>query len=718
MKQILFTIIALCGFTHVFASHFAGAELSYAYNGSNYTINLAYYQNCGPSIPMPPTETVYCSSASLGLSFTKTIYRTHVDTTSLACTPGPVSCSSPSTSTVNYLATYYNDTVSLPPATDWVMAVTGTARGASTNVSFTSGTYYFEARLNNSTSNNVNTYLPNFPAYYITINNPASIPLQALDADGDSLVYEQMTPLTSATTNAFYNAGFSVTNPFGGGSCVINPATQTLDITSTRTGIFLLAIRVKEYRAGVLIGSHMREFQLWVLNGGTAPTFPQAARLAQFYGTACPGASDSVSLNFTDSLGEILTVTVDSPALPGWTFAVASPAPGSGLPTTIYYTAPATLNPAALPYFFINVTVTDDNCPHALARFAVLVRTRLCPTDSVWPGDANSDNVVNLIDPLYVAIAYSQTGPARPAASNTWVAQYCAPWANSFPLSGVNMKHADCNGNGTVNVADLSAIIANYSLTHPKPAPGNTNPSKVNGLPDLYFDLNGITLTPGATVSIPIRIGSTSINADHLYGIATRITLGNVSPAVAPVISNTNSILGSKALNFTYDISETIVDWVSARTDQQDISAAGLLGTLTFTIPASTPVGTRITFNFSETSVVNKDGTPLQYNKMNSVSTVAEVTAVGNMSASKLFAAVVPNPSQSNAELQFYAVDGNAVNVTVTDIAGRVVWQKEAAGTIGIQTLILPAERLNAGVYMVHITTSTNSYETMKWIKQ
>src|SRR5690606_25373166 len=135
---------------------------------------------------------------------------------------------------------------------------------------------------------------------------------------------------------------------------------------------------------------------------------------------ACPGAAGSATLSFTDpvSSDSVYINAVDTPvAVTGWNFGISKT---NGSPTgsvTVSWTAPSSLNPTTLPYFYVHLKVRDNACPRGHVAYTLLVRTQQCPTDSVWPGDANSDKIANLWDVLAVAVAYNQTGPARPGAT-------------------------------------------------------------------------------------------------------------------------------------------------------------------------------------------------------------------------------------------------------------------------------------------------------------
>ncbi|MEO0470179.1 MAG: S8 family serine peptidase, partial [Bacteroidota bacterium] len=99
----------------------------------------------------------------------------------------------------------------------------------------------------------------------------------------------------------------------------------------------------------------------------------------------------------------------------------------------------------------------------------------------IWPGDVNLDGIVSPMDFLVLGLANQQSGPSRSNAETDWAAQQGFDWSASFapahPLAaGVNFKHADCDGNGLVNLAvDGSVIRKNLGFITDPPASSSPN---------------------------------------------------------------------------------------------------------------------------------------------------------------------------------------------------------------------------------------------------
>ena len=90
-----------------------------------------------------------------------------------------------------------------------------------------------------------------------------------------------------------------------------------------------------------------------------------------------------------------------------------------------------------------------------------------CMSDCVWPGDANSDGQVDLVDYLVFEYFnnYSEFGEKRLSESIDWLPFPAADWNRTIDQGNLNAKHADCNGDGLIDHLDLEIIKDNHLLT-------------------------------------------------------------------------------------------------------------------------------------------------------------------------------------------------------------------------------------------------------------
>jgi len=725
MKKLFLYLLCLGGSVAAHASHLAGGTLRYEYTGTGniYRVNLTQYHECSPGgAILGDTAYINIVSSGCGNIVGKKLPLVSIDTTLYACPSLGNSCTTPTSGYPGIAVYHYTDTVVLPPCSSWKIQWTDGSRnaGIANLLSAGSQNVYLEAFLDNSTAMNSSANTPSAPPYVLATNVLNTTPYPAADADGDSIHYDFITPMGGSGMSLSYTGGYSFTQPFGSGSIAqIDQIAQTIKLKSNIMGRFAIALRLSEYRNGQLIGYSSSDWCLISTPVSTAATVPMPAPGTNFSINTCPGQSNAVSFVYYDSTAtDSVFLSAVTPTMPGWTFSsTTTAAPGVGN-LTVTWTTPASANPATLPSFFIHIKAHDNACPMTgSATYPLLVHLAQCTADSVWPGDANADYTVNMYDPLAIAVAYGQAGSIRPSATTGWIAQYCPNWANYFAY-GPNMKHADCNGDGNVNSTDLTAVTTNYGQVHFRQGTGSLQ--RITGVPDLYFDLSSVSLFPGQMVSIPVKLGSNSVMANNVYGLAATVKISGITLSTAPVLTYNSSWLGtaSNTLSFTKAINNNQTDWAYARTDHQNISGQGTIAYLNFTVPANATVGQPVIFEFQNSKLIDNAGNDiLAYNALSDTATVVpvNVNAVhGNLQA----ATVIPNPVKNESALQLSVAHPQELHIKIINPLGQTIWQQNAA-VAGTQNMILPTGTLAAGLYMIVIKDEASaSPSVIRFVKE
>lgn len=723
MKKLFFFIscLLISQFSH--AVHISGGDIRYEFNGTNYDVILTLYNVCGTFVSNgynPNNETIKVWSITQNRYFTHQAVVSTFETVRTSCPDSLNLCINPNTGTVPiYMKTTYKATVSLPvQASDWVFSWEGCCRKNEIVNGGAGRFFYIETRLNNSVSANSNPLMTTIPSYYISLNDTANIPLQSIDLDDDSVVCELVEPMSDSVQSVGYYPPYSKKLPLGyGGICKIDNG-NTLVVKTVNQGMYSIAIRVKEYRNGTLVGSFIRDILIVAVSTLNPLDYPlQHTSNAQEVYT-CPGQSANfVMLKYSSpSANDSVFIDVEFPQFTGWNFATNTINSKETAQTSISWSTPSSVNPALLPYFLIKAHVRTNECPGNTVVYNLLVRTRDCSVDSVWAGDANSDNIVNIYDPLAVAVAEAKTGATRPNASNNWNAQDCDNWSFAFAADNTNMKHADCDGNGIVNNSDYSVITQNYTKQH-----GDIK--KLNAVPtnDWYFDMSNIILSPGNTVSIPIMLGDSNNVVTDVFGVATRILIGGLKLVTPPTITYANSWISTSqnALNYTYLPSTTIVDWAFANNNRFNKSGQGEIGRLNFTVPKDAAFGTAVTLQFDAPVIVDYIGIP-RYGNSNNITRawVQFPESVQDVSGNIQDALIIPNPSENVAQLKFSLAETTSLQIVVRDITGKVIWNNQNQYGVGEHMLSLPSADLPAGMYMLEILPNEGSSSVLKWIKQ
>jgi parallel beta-helix repeat protein len=342
-------------------------------------------------------------------------------------------------------------------------------------------------------------------------------------------------------------------------------------------------------------------------------------------------------------------------------------------------------------------------------------------SDSVWAGDANADKIVNNADALSVSLSMGGAGPTRATPSIVWTAQACVDWASDVPgYPGVNLKHADCNGDGMIDFADaLITIRANYGQTHRKWI--HTAAKATAGLPDLRFDFSGVSPVAGTKVTVPIKLGSSGTPMARMAGLAARIMIDWVLPQDTPQLSYNVSWLGqtNQTLNFDYVLGSGHIDWAYCRVDHRNNSGYDTLALMTFTIPPGSE-GQKMLFYFDDVMIVDSAGQVLtQYNVLNDTVTIQSANAVAGSNVSQAGIHVFPNPSaHGNCTVQLNLPKAGPVHIELRDLSGRLLHRYAGEGTIGWQDIQLPAASLSPGVYIIRASCNDQLFPLLRWTRQ
>ncbi len=293
MKKIVLAILLAGLMQKASASHIVGGEVMYQYlstsNGfKNYRVTMYLYIDCvngNLDAIASDYESFFnvfrMSNQSLQTNLCKTVTRT-----------GPVTVSDlnykciknkPNACVDKYT---YTTTMSLPINTRYLISFERCCRNKTINnivsPESTGATYFTEI---NTALNNNSPSFKYLPPNFLCTNAPLKFDHSAVDADGDSLVYELFQPFDGAGTSPstasrpdysdpsnlphypsnliLWESGFNTYGNQINGSptLTIDRRTGKLTLTPNIMGQYVIGIKVKEYRKGVLIGETKRDFQ-------------------------------------------------------------------------------------------------------------------------------------------------------------------------------------------------------------------------------------------------------------------------------------------------------------------------------------------------------------------------------------------------------------------------------------------------------------------------
>lgn len=279
------------------ATHIVGGELSYRHLSSDsngnfvYEITFKIYRDCFNGIPNfdNPTFLYVFDGQNNYIGYVTLIQKKITgDTLPLI---SPDSCRLPPTD-ICVEEKIMTDTISLPYKKDgYLFAYQRCCRNNSIlNIIApdTTGATYTQHLMMDPTIAPINSspYFKKFPPIFICNEVNLKFDHSAIDPDGDSLVYELCTPYEGASQinpwpvpiiipnynnyeiytppfdTVIFKSPYNVNNQLGGSEAMkINPVTGLLTAKPSQIGQYVVGICVKEFRNGVLIDVHRRDFQ-------------------------------------------------------------------------------------------------------------------------------------------------------------------------------------------------------------------------------------------------------------------------------------------------------------------------------------------------------------------------------------------------------------------------------------------------------------------------
>lgn len=343
-----------------------------------------------------------------------------------------------------------------------------------------------------------------------------------------------------------------------------------------------------------------------------------------------------------------------------------------------------------------NVYGTDLN---GCANFASYTLTALNTCADVWPGDANSDGMVNSSDVFEIGLAFNNTGAARSPGGNSYTSQFANTWSGTVS-SGKNKCHADCNGDGIVNNSDTIAIFNNFLLAHSF----KVSESTLNG--DFNFSSTSTFINEGMWSKVDILLGSSASPIGQVYGVAFDVNFDqSLIETNSAYIVYTASFLNASNQNVQFrktEFASGTIYAASVRIDGLNVSGNGKIGEFWFKPKTGLPANSVFNILVSNASKIdhNSVNAPLSGGST-SLTIVKDAVGVAenNLEHSiQLF----PNPASNVITLQ------SAVNSKVSYIIFDIVGREISSGEFTHSKTIDLSDYAN-GTYVIRLESAGTS---------
>ena len=270
-------------YEEAYATHAAGADFTYrCLGGLQYELNLTFYRDCG-GVAEPNTIDINYHTKTGAYTAMQTVTATKVLTSgqeiTSPCASSTTKCNGGTYTGIRQWR--YTAIVNLPgSAIDWVFSYQICCRNCAIttiNTPCSSGisNLYVEATLNNldALCNNSPTF-SSVPIAFVYVGQNFNYNHGVLDADGDSLVYSLITPRFNSTTDVTYISPHNTGNPILTSTpFIINSRTGDINFTPSQTEVGIMTVLVKEFRNQKLIGSVLRDMQVYTsVSSNSLPT--------------------------------------------------------------------------------------------------------------------------------------------------------------------------------------------------------------------------------------------------------------------------------------------------------------------------------------------------------------------------------------------------------------------------------------------------------------
>ncbi len=281
-KPLLMALLFLLCTGRLLATHYYGVDLFYTHvSGNTYRVSLVAFGDCsGAQFPSFSTTRprIYVRQGSTDILtdfLDPEPPRDGIEVTPVCPEElNNTTCVNPAGTVPGIKKFVYSKEFTLSgPAPDWKFvfqgetdaSVTAGRSNSLTNVS-PPGFITVEATLDNTLDNNSSPEYTTIATPFYCVNRQINFNPGAVDADGDSLVYE-LVPGLSGATELSYVQGFSGSHPLAvaPGLFNFNSNTGQLSFTANQLQKSLVVYRVSEYRKGKLTGTSMREMTVIVL---------------------------------------------------------------------------------------------------------------------------------------------------------------------------------------------------------------------------------------------------------------------------------------------------------------------------------------------------------------------------------------------------------------------------------------------------------------------
>lgn len=357
------------------------------------------------------------------------------------------------------------------------------------------------------------------------------------------------------------------------------------------------------------------------------------------------------------------------------------------------------------------VETTEDEC--------------ICVDDCVWPGDANGDGKVSVVDALSIGRYMGSGGTTREDApfEGIYDGADSEDWLE-FQVNGKNVKHADTNGDGFITIEDMDAVIDNYGAIN------SVISNDVLGIKNVPFLLTTTQtdLDSGDLLVIYVTIGSQAYPAIDIQGVSFAVNLPaslvDSSTVEVEYLEDAYMVRGAPYVSLTHQPVDGIIHTAGLKTNSAGSTGYGLVATVSFIVEEDAegikePGGRSVSSSYEDviatiraTDIIIEDSRGYKYALPNTSLDIQVNSGEDQSELTLEEVSIYPNPA--NTEVTMSSTNGAEItSIQVYSLEGSLV---KSINRINSRNATMDIADLEKGLYIVK-TSNENSTYTTKLVK-
>ena len=336
------------------------------------------------------------------------------------------------------------------------------------------------------------------------------------------------------------------------------------------------------------------------------------------------------------------------------------------------------------------------------------VNNATCSNKCLFPGDANNDGTVNMLDLFPIAANMGTYGTARSDANVlNWYGRTTSDWAKEDVSSSdahLNLKFADTNGDGIISADDTSAVSLNYGNTSRLSAQTYTENSDVS----LQLLSPVGSVHTGDMVEITLSVGSIEQPVYNSKGLSFSVNYDSKRIKENSIQVNFNKFSWLSHNNPYLTLSKVVqrgtIDAGLVRSQNLGSTGHGEIGKIRGVViedVAGISQGNNPTVRFSVGDIYVEDANGNASLIKGGSIEIPILPKATNTVLQNSDLHVYPNPANTTAN--FYLNGDNALNsVRLVDLSGKTISE---FSNINSKQFTIPLSGMSNGLYILDVKT-------------